>query len=125
VIGHLLITTKGGLSHNGITMQITGIVTLQLSAKSVGLFEAFYNSLKPIHIMDYTCEIQKPGKLKDGANELPFEFKLEPLSGQQFYETYHGVYVNISYQLKAEMKGTFFTKSLQRTVEFIVHIPVI
>jgi hypothetical protein len=125
VTGHLLVTSKGSLSHNGITMQITGVVTLQLSAKSVGLFDAFYNSLKPIQIMDYSCEIQKPGKLKSGATELPFEFKLEPLSGQQFYETYHGVYVNISYQLKAELKGSLFGKNLQKIIEFIVHIPVV
>lgn len=105
-------------------MQISGQVSLQLSAKSVGLFEAFYNSLKPITLMDYTVEIQKPGKLKDGATELPFEFKLEPLSGQELFETYHGVYVNIAYNLKCEAAKTFFGKNLQKNLEFIVHLPV-
>ena len=36
---------------------------LQLSAKSVGVFEAFYNSLKPIQLVNYSLEIAKPGKL--------------------------------------------------------------
>ena len=40
-----------------------GSVNLQLSAKSVGVFEAFYNSLKPIHLVNYSLEIAKPGKL--------------------------------------------------------------
>lgn len=105
-------------------MQISGQVSLQLSAKSVGLFEAFYNSLKPITLMDYTVEIQKPGKLKDGATELPFEFKLEALSGQELFETYHGVYVNIAYNLKCEAAKTFFGKNLQKNLEFIVHLSV-
>lgn len=30
-----------------------GQVSLQLSAKSVGLFEAFYNSLKPIQLVSF------------------------------------------------------------------------
>ncbi len=31
-------------------MRFTDFFSLQLSAKSVGLFEAFYNSLKPIQV---------------------------------------------------------------------------
>lgn len=51
------------MSHSGLIVQVTGRVTLQLSAKTVGLFEAFYNSLKPVTVVDYTLEIQKSGKL--------------------------------------------------------------
>lgn len=43
-------TSNGDLQHQGITLTVDGAVTLQLSAKSVGLFEAFYNSLKVIYI---------------------------------------------------------------------------
>lgn len=35
--------------------------------------------------------------MPEGITELPFEFPLTPLPGQQLYETYHGVYVNIQY----------------------------
>ena len=38
--------SKGELSHQGIYLTADGVVNLQLSAKSVGLFEAFYNSVK-------------------------------------------------------------------------------
>jgi len=94
-------------------------VNMQLSARSVGLFEAFYNSLKPITIIDLESEIEKSGKIK-GSKEYPFEFKLTPLEGAEIYESYHGVYVNIQYTLKADLTGSFFGKNLTKTLEFIV-----
>jgi hypothetical protein len=33
-------------------------VSLQLSAKSVGLFEAFYSSIRPVQLLDYAAELQ-------------------------------------------------------------------
>ena len=32
--------------HDGITLSMEGAVNLQLSSKNVGIFEAFYNSVK-------------------------------------------------------------------------------
>ena len=61
--GVVVVQSKGDLTHNGITLFMEGSVNLQLSAKSVGVFEAFYNSLKPIQLVSYTVEIAKPGKL--------------------------------------------------------------
>ena len=58
-----MVQSRGELSHNGITLSMEGSVNLQLSAKSVGVFEAFYNSLKPIQLVNYSLEIAKPGKL--------------------------------------------------------------
>eukprot|EP01122_Echinamoeba_exundans_P017667 TRINITY_DN953_c0_g1_i2.p1 TRINITY_DN953_c0_g1~~TRINITY_DN953_c0_g1_i2.p1 ORF type:complete len:298 (-),score=56.73 TRINITY_DN953_c0_g1_i2:229-1122(-) len=123
VSGTIVVTTKGGMSHSGLVVQVVGRVTLQLSAKTVGLFEAFYNSLKPVTVIDYTLEIQKSGKFNDGTTELPFEFRLEPLAGQQLYETYHGVYVNVQYTIQADLTRPFLGKNLQKLVEFIVETP--
>jgi len=128
VSGNLIIQSKGGFAHSGITIQMTGVVTLQLSAKSVGLFEAFYNSLKPITMVDYSLVIEKGGKIEDDREsgkptEFPFEFELKPLEGQELYETYHGVYVNVTYILKAELVRKFIGKNLVRTLEFIVELP--
>jgi len=120
VSGCVVVSTKGALSHTGITLVMDGSVQLQLSAKSVGLFEAFYNSIKPIQLLSYTIEIAKPGKFPDGTTELPFEFALEPLQGQQLYDTYHGVFVNIQYNLRADMKRGMLAKDLQKSLEFIV-----
>jgi len=123
VTGNLIVQTKGGFAHSGITIHMSGAVTLQLSAKSVGLFEAFYNSLKPITMVDYLATIEKSGSIKDGTTEIPFEFELKPLEGQELYETYHGVYVNVTYILKGELIRKFIGKNLSRTLEFIVELP--
>lgn len=101
-----------------------GSVQLQLSAKSVGLFEAFYNSIKPIQLLHYSVTISEGGKLPDGTTELPFEFPLEPLQGQQLYDTYHGVFVNIQYNLRCDMKRGILAKDMQKSLEFIVEVPV-
>ena len=51
---------------------------------------------------------------------LPFEFKLEPLPGQSLYETYHGVFVNIQYNLSVDVPRGMMAKNLSKSVEFLV-----
>ena len=122
----MVVSSKGRRAHNGIKLFLEGNVALQLSAKSVGLFEAFYNSVKPIQLLNYAIDIAKPGKFEDGDTEIPFEFKLESLTGQQpLYETYHGVFVNIQYMIKVDMPRPLLAKNLTKTVEFIVEVKVI
>src|SRR3989338_5490698 len=103
--GVVVIKSKSSSEHKGVTISMSGGVQLQLSAKSVGLFDAFYNSLKPIQVLNQTALISKGGKLPAGSTEIPFEFELKPTEGQKkIYETYHGVFVNIQYEKK---KKTF------------------
>lgn len=63
ITGLVVIHGKNDVAHNGITLFIEGAVNMQLSAKSVGLFEAFYNSVKPITLINGNFEIAKPGKI--------------------------------------------------------------
>ncbi len=97
-----------------------GSVQLQLSAKSVGLFEAFYNSLKPVQLLNYSLEVLPPGKIPAGTTELPFEFILKSKDAQELYETYHGVFVNIQYSLRVEMARPLLAKNLTKSLEFII-----
>lgn len=46
VAGVIVLVCKESLQHHGITLSMEGLVNLQLSSKSVGVFEAFYNSVK-------------------------------------------------------------------------------
>ena len=62
------------LTHEGISLHAEGQVSLQLSAKSVGLFEAFYSSIRPVQLLDFVTELQGAAKLPDGLTEFPFEF---------------------------------------------------
>lgn len=118
--GVVAITSKSDLQHQGVTLFMEGSVSLQLSAKSVGLFEAFYNSLKPIQLLDYHLELVKQGKIPGGRTEIPFEFPLKPKQGKSLYETYHGVFVNIQYVLRCEMRRSLLAKDLMKQQEFIV-----
>lgn len=116
----VVIQSKGELPHQGLTLTMEGSVNLQLSAKSVGVFEAFYNSLKPIQLLNYNLEIAKPGKFPNGKTEIPFEVPLKPKVNKTLYETYHGVFVNIQYQIKVDMKRSLLSKDLNKQCEFIV-----
>ncbi|EGG23478.1 vacuolar protein sorting-associated protein 26 family protein [Cavenderia fasciculata] len=123
VSGNVVINTPKELSHSGITLTVDGSVQLQLSSKSVGMFEAFYNSLKPITMLHYTFNVASSGKFAAGTTEIPFEFKLEPLPGQTLYDTYHGVFVNIQYTIKCDMIRGILSKDIQKTIEFVVETP--
>jgi hypothetical protein len=63
VSGVVVVANKGKLSHSGITLLMEGSVQLQLSAKSIGLFEAFYNSIKPVQLLYYSVTIAESGEL--------------------------------------------------------------
>mmetsp|Transcript_16814 Transcript_16814/g.25116 ORF Transcript_16814/g.25116 Transcript_16814/m.25116 type:complete len:303 (-) Transcript_16814:36-944(-) len=129
VSGVVVVKSSNKLSHQGITLTLDGNVQLQLSAKSVGLFDAFYNSLKPIQLLKSQIQVSSSGRLPAGVTELPFEFELKPVKGQKnLFETYHGVFVNIQYTLIAELKkgtfGRFFGEPLTKKLEFIVETVV-
>lgn len=120
VKGSVAVVTRDALSHSGLSLTMEGTVNLQLSAKSVGMFEAFYNSLKPIQLVNYSVELCKPGKFPSGTTEVPFELPLKPKTGKKLYETYHGVFVNITYSLRADMKRSLLAKDLQKSSEFVI-----
>lgn len=109
--------------HDGILLTLDGVVNLQLSSKTVGLFDAFYNSVKPINLLQNSLELSAPGKLSAGNSEFHFELPLvckkEP---RKLYETYHGVFISINYQLKCDVnvKRNFLGKSLQKVQQFCV-----
>jgi len=119
--GVVVISGKDSIQHQGVSLTVEGSVNLQLSAKSVGVFEAFYNSVKPIQIINSTIEMVKPGKFPSGKTEIPFEFPLHVKGNKVLYETYHGVFVNIQYTLRCDMRRSLLAKDLTKTCEFIVH----
>jgi len=125
VCGIVVVDTKSSklLNHQGLTLNMSGVVTMELSKSSVGRFEALYNSLKPIDIVGYSVELAPDGKFPPGRTEIPFEFPLRPKKNQELYETYHGYYVSVKYGLEADLKRGLMSKSLGKRVEFIVQVP--
>ena len=60
---------------------------MQLSARSVGLIEAVYNSVKPHELLAAEIEIASgSGKIPDGT-EIPFEFRLDGIRGRTLHES--------------------------------------
>ncbi|XP_044017055.1 vacuolar protein sorting-associated protein 26C isoform X2 [Aphidius gifuensis] len=97
-----------------------GTVNLQLSSKNIGIFEAFYNSVKPIQLVQYTVDVVPAGKIPSGKTEIPFELPLIPRGSKILYESYHGVFVNIQYVIKCDIKRNFLAKDVCKTFEFMV-----
>ncbi|XP_061755050.1 vacuolar protein sorting-associated protein 26C-like [Nerophis ophidion] len=121
VAGVIVLSCKEAVQHHGIFLSMEGLVNLQLSSKSVGVFEAFYNSVKPIPLISCSTEVAKAGKVPGGKTEIPFEFPLNTKGNKALYETYHGVFVNIQYTLRCDLKRSLLAKDLSRNCEFIVH----
>ncbi|XP_051902464.1 vacuolar protein sorting-associated protein 26C-like [Hippocampus zosterae] len=121
VAGIIVLSCKEAMQHHGISLSMEGLVNLQLSSKSVGVFEAFYNSVKPISLISCNVEVAKAGKIPGGKTEIPFELPLNAKGNKALYETYHGVFINIQYTLRCDLKRSLLAKDLSRTCEFIVH----
>lgn len=148
VSGVVIVDSASATSHQGMHITIEGSVNLQLSARSMGVFEAFYSSLKPIHLIHIEFEISPGGKIPAGVTQFPFEFVLKPTPPSQLpaakrpppaasrkevpssmiydehelelYDTYHGVYVNVQYSASVEMQRGLMSKSIRKQKEFIV-----
>jgi len=118
--GVVVFESKSESRHEGIVVTVEANVNMQLSSKNVGIFEAFYNSVKPVPLISYNVEMAKTGKLPAGKTEIPFELPLRPKGSKTLYETYHGVFITIQYLIKCEIRRPMLNKDLQKIVEFIV-----
>jgi hypothetical protein len=78
-----------------------------------------------VSFASYTIEVSPSRDIKSGSVEFPFEFKLRPYDGKQLFETYHGVYVNIQYMIKANMNRGMMSKALEKQLEFMCEIPTV
>lgn len=104
--------------HEGITLTMDGIVNLNTSPQNVGLIDT--NILKPVQIAFAVVEIAGRSKIPAGITEIPFEIPLQPRQNRVLYETFHGVYININYRLKCDIKRSFLAKDISKELEFVV-----
>ncbi|XP_068623215.1 vacuolar protein sorting-associated protein 26C [Battus philenor] len=127
IAGVVVVENGNELRHEGLTLAMEGTVSLQLSSKNVGIFEAFSNSIKPINLINTVMELIPAGKIPLGVTEIPFELPLRARhtlpgapAGCGLLETYHGVFVNVLYTLKCNMKRSFLSKPLNTECQFFV-----
>lgn len=74
--------------------------------------------------MSNHCSNVPASKLNAGLTEVKFEFRLKAAKEPKLYETYHGVFVNINYLVKCELKRSFLAKSIQKTQQFVIQYKV-
>jgi len=120
ITGTIVINTPSDLKHDGISLTMEGAVNLQLSSKNVGIIEAFYNAVKPIQLLNIYCEVSSAGRIPAGRTEIPFDLPLQARPNRTLHETYHGVFINISYGLRCDVKRSFLSKDLQKAQQFFV-----
>lgn len=105
-------------------MKVEGSARLQVSAKSAGLFDAFYSAVAPLELVYLHIPVAPAGKVPFGITKIPFEFELLGNDNQQLFETYHGVYVSVKYEIVCDCVRGIMKSNLHKTMEFIVEVPV-
>jgi hypothetical protein len=122
VQGVVVVNANKGWSHSGINMTVEGLVYLSHANRGlVGIGNDL--SSRPIAVMRSDVSVAGAGKVNDGMTEFPFEFTITPLSGQQLYESYHGVYISIVYNMSVVCERGVMKRTLTKDTEFLVEIP--
>ena len=127
VTGKVVLRSSGKATHSTVRLTVEGKAKLGVSAASVGMFEAFYSTTKPVLLVSIKKELAPKSDMPDGVVAIPFEFRLEPLGGEKILETYHGVYVTVMYNLGVEtsISAGFMSKTkIQKEIDFVVEAPV-
>eukprot|EP01088_Endostelium_zonatum_P018980 TRINITY_DN6333_c0_g1_i2.p1 TRINITY_DN6333_c0_g1~~TRINITY_DN6333_c0_g1_i2.p1 ORF type:complete len:315 (-),score=40.03 TRINITY_DN6333_c0_g1_i2:29-838(-) len=87
-----------------------------------GLFSS--GAPKPQLICQSTKELVKAGKIstQECNNGISFAMPLEPLAGQEIFETYHGHTLDIAYSVAINVTRGMLSKNLTKTIEFVVEL---
>ncbi|XP_049878759.1 vacuolar protein sorting-associated protein 26C isoform X1 [Pectinophora gossypiella] len=126
IAGVVVVDSSSEARHEGLALQLEGCVSLQFSTKNQGILDAFSNNIRPINLISSAIELAAAGRVPGGSTAIPFELPLTPRrpagasAAPALLETYHGVFVNVMYTLKATMKRSFLNKPLVASCQFFV-----
>eukprot|EP00727_Mastigamoeba_balamuthi_P014295 m51a1_g9489 Down syndrome critical region protein 3 paralogue B (303) ;mRNA; f:636669-637973 len=120
VRGAVCVWVRAATSHSGLGLCCEGAVASQNVVFSFGTGGAL---AKPVSLVQHALAVAPAGKLHEGANELPFEFKLEPLLGQQLHESYKGCFLTVLYSIKATLSRGMLSRDVSKAVDLIVEVP--
>jgi len=118
--GHVVVSCRHGWAHKGIQMVVVGSAALQASAR--GVFDGG-GQARPKELLRESLCVCPAGKFPDGVHEVPFEFAVRAPRGGELRESYHGVYVNVTYTMAVECRRGGMKSTLERELEFIVEVP--
>ncbi|XP_042495360.1 vacuolar protein sorting-associated protein 26C-like isoform X2 [Macadamia integrifolia] len=121
--GKIITNFPSPIYHQGIRLNATGTVNMQVRGGTAGVIDSFYGVVKPISIMNKSVEVRSSGKLGSGTNEIPFSMTLRQQgkdNSELFYETFHGANISIQYLITVDINRGYLHKSLSATMEFII-----
>jgi len=118
-----VISSRGSAVHGGISLVAEGVITMAISPKASGIFDSLLHPAKPLELLKVDISLADTGKFPEGKTPLPFEFRLEPKKGAKLYETYHGVFVNLTYIITVEMKRGRMQNKVKEVIQFNVINP--
>ncbi|KAG9510339.1 Vacuolar protein sorting-associated protein 26C [Fragariocoptes setiger] len=118
--GIISIDGRQEVRHECINLHVEGSVSIQSDPKHAKFLSALDGPSKSLLLIGYCVEISKGGVLPAGRTDIPFELPLKPPGNQILYQTYHGVFITIQYNLRCEMKRPLLSKDIQGIYEFIV-----
>ena len=61
-------TSHRSMQFQSIEIKVYGATKLQLSARTVGLFEAFYSSIEPMELMNLSIPLAQAGQVQQGMS---------------------------------------------------------
>lgn len=69
LLGEVVVTCgPGGVQHSGIRVCATGSVSMRVSERAVGVFEAFFLNVRPIALLNETVEARGPQRRAAGPS---------------------------------------------------------
>lgn len=87
--GTVVINATSETKVDGISITCDGFVSMQISNKPNGVFDAFYNSVnKPITLVNLSQDLLPSGKIAAGVSEFNFEFPLKSKGVEKLYEVW-------------------------------------
>lgn len=133
---------KGTTSHSGLSLLVRGQITSTPACRSMGVPDYICQAARPVSLLNVPLiTMAAPGKFPEGRTEIPFEFALEspaqteeslaseeatgPPSAyvSRLLESYHGVMIEVTYELKVELNRGTFNKNWTNETEFFIHTP--
>jgi len=128
VTGKLIVNSNGiSLRHDGLVAELEGLVTLQFEDVKGATWAGGVTRTVPI--IEEKRTLCTSGRLPAGATQLPFSFDLRPTVNPannpeftaELFETYHGVKIDVEYNVKSEIKRSLLSGgSIAQTAEVYV-----
>ena len=118
VQGSIAILAKDGWSHQGLEIEVRGQV--RPGNKNASSEMQSPKGSRAVVMLRECLALQPAGRFAAGSTEVPFSFEL-PTEGM--HESYHGVHINVAFELIAVVERGGFKRGLRDSKEFIVEVP--